>query len=184
MVYIESKRVVPMQAESTSEGRGITEVVGILRPRILAIMSRYQVPAADGEDLIQEAVLAALERGQEIGNMEGWLLTVIRNRCSVYQRRRICWKRLLEFVDPLELQTLATPLDPPQEYQDVCRDVRLLSRQLSDEEKALLRMCFGELLGRKEIAARMHCHPANIVKLLRRVLARLRIAAGLRTACR
>lgn len=168
-----------MVAETDLDGRGIEDIFRVLRPKVSPILARYQIPAADGDDLLQEAILAALKRQPPPKNIKAWLLIVVRNRCSVYRRRQTCWDRLVQSVDHSELQALASAVRPPQEHEDVRRDLRRLSRHLNAEEKELLRMCFGDDLRRKEVAARFRCHPANIVKVLRRVLDKLRAAARL-----
>jgi RNA polymerase sigma factor (sigma-70 family) len=176
-----------MQDGSFSDDRRIEEAVEALAPQISAVMARYQIPTVERHDLLQEAILAVLERPLQIDsidNLQAWLLTVIRNRCSIYQRRQTCWRRLVEPVDPSDLQELAAPIDPPHEYRLACRDLRTMWRELSDADKRLLWMCYKLDLGRKEIAAELRCHPANIVKLLRRVLTRMRAAAKFRTVYR
>lgn len=170
-----------MRVEKEPQVRGTEEVkvvLDVLRPRIVSVLAQYQIPPPEGDDLLQEAVLATLQCWDRIENHEAWLLTVFRYRCSVYRRRLNCWRRLVQPVDPVELQTLAKPLDPPQEHQDVCRDVRRLLRVLSKEEILLLRLRYREDVGRKEVASRLHCHPANVSKVLRRILARLKAAAA------
>jgi DNA-directed RNA polymerase specialized sigma subunit len=40
---------------------------------------------------------------------------------------------------------------------------------------------FAQDLGRSEVASRIGCHPANVTKVLRRILIRLRAAAAPRS---
>jgi RNA polymerase sigma factor (sigma-70 family) len=164
-----------MQDRKTEE---VEVALAVLRPRLLSVLAQYQIPPADGDDLLQEAVIAALGQWDRIENRQAWLLTVLRYRCSLYRRRRNCWKRLILAMDPDDLQALAKPMDPPQELQDIRRDLRRLMRDLSPDELRLLTMRFVQNLGRKEVASRLGCHPANVPKVLHRILVRLKTAAA------
>lgn len=160
------------------ESKDMKGVLDALRPRMLAVLASYHIPSADGEDLLQEAILITLERWNQIENVHGWLLAVLRHRCSIYQRRRLCWQRLVEPMDPDELQAIAVPLDPPQELCDIHCDLLKLFRNLDVGERRLLELRFAEELGRNEVASELGCHPANVTKVLRRVLTRLRAAVA------
>ena len=149
----------------------------MLRPRMLSILARYKIPAADGDDLLQDALLATLKRWEDIENIEAWLLSVLRHQCCNYQRRRSCWSRIVQPMDPAELQAISFPLEPPQELLEVQCDLQRLRPELCSDERHLLFLWFSEDLGRKEIASRIGCHPANVPKVIRRVLARLKAAA-------
>lgn len=172
-----------MRVEGMLQERGteVKRVLDALRPRMLAVLARYQIPSADGEDLVQEAILVTLERWEQIDNVPGWLLSVLRYRCSTYQRHRLCWKRLVQTMDPDELQAIAIPLDPPQELCDIHCDLQKLVRNLDTGERRLLVLRFAQDLGRSEVASRIGCHPANVTKVLRRILIRLRAAAAPRS---
>lgn len=155
----------------------IQGVLEALAPRLRVLITRYRISSVDGEDLIQEALLATLSRWEEIENKEGWLLTTVRNLCSVYQRRQKCWSRLIQSTDTESLQKLAQALSPPQIRVEHTEDLKRLLNDVGGRERYLLYLRFYEDLGPTELASRMGCHPASVRKMALRILGRLQIAA-------
>src|SRR3954467_8959591 len=100
--------------------RSATEETGTtlksIAPRLRILIGRYQIPRQDAEDLIQEAISAALLHWDDIEHKESWILVTTRNLCAAYHRKSKCWSRLVQPVDPEELQALSTPLAAPQEH--------------------------------------------------------------------
>src|SRR5947199_1593934 len=110
----------------------ITGVLEFLTPRLRRLLARYQIPAMEGEDLLQDALLATLSQWDQIENKEGWLLMTMRNLCSAYSRKRRCWARLVHTTDTETLQALADALTPPQARREVIRDLKRLLEEVSD----------------------------------------------------
>jgi RNA polymerase sigma factor (sigma-70 family) len=153
------------------------EVLSALLPRLRKLISRYQIPSQDGEDLAQEVVSIALLHWKQIEHKDRWLLVATKNLCAAYHRRRKAWDRLVQSVDPSELQALPRIVSPPQENSDRVRDLKRLFAKLDRKHRLLIYLRYYEELGPTELAAQIGCHPANVRKALLRTLARLRFAA-------
>jgi RNA polymerase sigma factor (sigma-70 family) len=162
---------------SNPDSADIRAVLELMAPRLRMVLARYQIPPADGEDLIQEAVLVTLSRWAEIHNKQGWLLITLRNLCTVYLRRQKCWTRLIESMDPQCLQALAVAMAPSQPACDTSRDLRKLLATLDARERQLLYLRYCENLGPSEVASRLGCHPASVRRMVLRLVARLKAAA-------
>jgi RNA polymerase sigma factor (sigma-70 family) len=157
--------------------RQFQEDLELLYPRLRSVLMKYRIPSADADDILQDAVLSLVEHKDRIENAQAWLLTVVRFRCSIFHRRQVRWNRLILPMDPADLQALAKPLSPPQEHRDICCDINRLVRKLKADELRMLRQYFFQELGRKQLAIQFGCHPANVPKVMRRILARLKTAA-------
>jgi RNA polymerase sigma factor (sigma-70 family) len=146
-------------------------------PRVRSLLARSHIPSADADDIFQDATLSLIQQWDSIHNAEAWLLAVVKFRCSVYIRRQVRWQRLMHPMDPIDLQAVAKPIDPPQTHRDICQDVGKLTRSLDQDEQLLLYHLFFQDLGRTKAAIQFGCHPANVPKVLRRILTRLKEAA-------
>lgn len=57
------------------------------RPRLRALLKLYSVAPEDGEDLLQEAVLALWRKRIGVEDYEAWLVSALRVECLRYWRR-------------------------------------------------------------------------------------------------
>ncbi len=86
-----------------------------LRPRLHRILQRYQIPAADAEDLLHDAVIPLLRNWETIRRPDAWLVRTVANRCLMYWRsRRGTPGRILTCVDDSTLELLAGTAPAPQ----------------------------------------------------------------------
>ena len=132
----------------------------------------------DAEDLTAQVFLAALEglpRYREQGNFAAWLFTLAHHRATDHWRKRPI----------LSLEEIPDLPDDHDLHEQVSQDeaqaqLRLLVRQLSDDDQELLRLRFaaglrfeqiGAVLGRKEAAVKM---------AMRRLLQRLNVMWGVK----
>lgn len=151
-----------------------------LRPRLVRVLRSYRIPPADAEDLLQQAFLAFLYRIDSVNDPERWLLGVMRKKCLMYWRS--ARRRLDEAMDVERLEYLAAPEDPPQEGQDVARDVAAIVDRLPARYRSLVHLRFGLGLDAHEVARILGYSPSSIGKILSRCLATLSAqarAAGL-----
>jgi RNA polymerase sigma factor (sigma-70 family) len=160
-----------------ADSNSIQSVLELLTPRLRIMIFSYHISSIDGEDLIQEAILAILPKWGEIQNKEGWLLNTVRNLCSAHQRRQKCWSRLVQSTDAETLQKLARALSPPQIRTEYIEDLKRLLGEVGGRDRYLLYLKFYEELGPTELASRMGCHPANVRKMALRILRRLHVVA-------
>jgi RNA polymerase sigma-70 factor (ECF subfamily) len=104
----------PRQAETRAQ---LDRLLGELRPRLHRFCARMTGSVIDGEDIVQEAMLKALESLSEtetIDNAEAWMFRIAHNTALDFLRRRARQQHLQSneamdmIVDP------ATPIDDRQ----------------------------------------------------------------------
>jgi RNA polymerase sigma factor (sigma-70 family) len=142
-----------------------------LRPRIKTVLSRYRIPAHDAEDLVQEALVATIQKWPEIQDPEAWILVTLRNRCVVYWRRSRA--SLYNSVDTVILELLTEPVAAPQERAELLLDLNDLMEDLPARCRKLLRLRYGLGYDPAEVAEHMGYHPSSIRKVARRCMAAL-----------
>jgi RNA polymerase sigma factor (sigma-70 family) len=157
----------------------IKTIIAVVEPQIRALLNRYQISFPDGEDILQEALLATLLRWEEIENKEGWLLITVRNLCCTHQRKQKCWSRIIQTTDTECFQGSANILTPPQTQTEIAQDLKKLLTEIGKRERYLLYLKYFEDLGPTELGSRIGCHPANVRKITLRAMERLQIAAAI-----
>ena len=171
-----------MTGQETQEADSLDLLLKDLTPRLQALLWRYHVPEMDGQDLVQDAVLALLASRSRIENKPAWLLVAARNQCVSYQRRRNCWSRLVDSMDPERLRLLAPLVEAPQKATEIDHDIARVKRiwaELSESDRMLLALRFFHGLGPSAIASRIRCHPGSVRRATLRALARIKRALGI-----
>ena len=162
---------VPDQPVLPSGKEPIDQLLRRLRPRLKQVLSRYRVPAHDAEDLIQEALVATIQKWNEIQDPEAWIVVTLRNRCVVYWRKRR--SSLYAAVDTVILELLTEPVAAPQERAELLWDLNDLMEDLPPRCRKLLRLRYGLGYDPSEVAEQMGYHPASVRKVARRCMAAL-----------
>ncbi len=142
-----------------------------LRPKLKQILTRYRVPAHDAEDLVQESLVATIQKWQEIQEPEAWILVTLRNRCIVYWRKRRA--ALYDSVDTVILELLTEPVAAPQERAQLLWDLNDLLEELPPRCRKILRLRYGLGCDPGEVARNMGYHPGSVRKVARRCMAAL-----------
>jgi RNA polymerase sigma-70 factor, ECF subfamily len=142
-----------------------------LRPKLKQILTRYRVPAHDAEDLVQESLVATIQKWQEIQEPEAWILVTLRNRCIVYWRKRRA--ALYDSVDTVILELLTEPVAAPQERAQLLWDLNDLLEELPPRCRKILRLRYGLGCDPAEVARNMGYHPGSVRKVARRCMAAL-----------
>ncbi len=142
-----------------------------LRPRLKQVLSRFRVPAHDAEDLVQEALVATIQKWQEIQDPDAWIVVTLRNRCVVYWRKRR--NSLYNSVDTVILELLTEPVAAPQERAELLWDLNDLMEDLPPRCRKLLRLRYGLGYDPAEVAEKMGYHPSSVRKVARRCMAAL-----------
>jgi RNA polymerase sigma factor (sigma-70 family) len=145
-----------------------------IRPQLGRILQRYRIPYQDAEDLLQEALLAAVGKWDTIRSKDAWLAATLSRKCALYWRTRL--RRRVEEVDAARLEDLAPPQRAGQERIDHLRDLRRLLATLEGRHRALVLLRYGAGLSPLEVAERLGYHEASIRKLACRSMARLQKA--------
>src|SRR5262244_4345447 len=84
-----------------------------LRPKLHRYCARMTGSVIDGEDVVQETLVKALEalpRAEPIANPEGWLFRIAHNAALDFLRRRT--RHAAAFADDENLELIADSTDP------------------------------------------------------------------------
>lgn len=141
-----------------------------LRPRIRATFARFRIPPEEAEDILQEALLAFVTKGDAVHSPEPWLLGTLRNRCLLYWRSRR--RRLYDAVDTALLESTASG-DPEHEQRELQRDLHSLIGSLPPRCRSLLRLRYGLGYEADEVADRMGYRHSSIRKVTLRCISAL-----------
>jgi RNA polymerase sigma factor (sigma-70 family) len=157
------------------------EGLSVARRQIVAVLRRYRVPAEDARDLVQNALLALLQKGDQIENPAAWLTVAVERECLHWLRADR--RRLYEAVDAVLLDLTAARTVSPEQETIVAALVRQIQGlKLRCRRLLLLRYKLG--CDRDEIAADLDLRPNSVNHLEKRCLAELsrRISRGGATA--
>jgi RNA polymerase sigma factor (sigma-70 family) len=148
-----------------------------VRPQIKRLLRSYDIPLQDAEDVLQDALLVAIQKWDTIRHKEAWILGAVRVKCSNY------WKKLrnerILTVEPLVLVEISPEQAPEQEQREVGLDLNSLTRGIDKRHRAALWLRFGVGLDAIEVARRLGYNPSSIRKITSRSLARLQKQVGL-----
>ena len=172
---------------ATARARGIStnagkpspleeEVVGLfdqLQDRLLRYLLSLGLPAAEGEEVVQETFLALfqhLQRGKPRHNLRGWVFQVAHNLAL---KQRKATQRNRQSLVELGLTSTDRALDPEQQLATNQRQVRLASvfQALPEQDRRCLSLR-AEGLTYREIAEVLDMSLASISLSLARSLAR------------
>ncbi len=141
------------------------------RPALQRVLSTYDVPPQDAEDLLQEAYLTLLYKWERVECPQAWLIGTLRKKCIMYWRSRR--RRLYDAMDAALLDLLVEPARPVQEGRDLCHDFERALSRLPARCQRLLRLRYVLGLGPNEAALEMGYQPSSIRKVTSRCLAAL-----------
>lgn len=121
----------------------------------------YKLPSkADGDDVLQEALLAAYRNRDSIKSAESfkpWLLRILANKCNDFYRSRIAQQELpLEDFSKTQMIQSRFGLTVSENVQDTLT-------QLGSNDEKILRLFFLENLSQSEISERLDI-PVGTVK--------------------
>lgn len=157
--------------DRTSAAENISQVLGRVRPALERVLSSYDIPLEDAEDVLQDTYLTLLYKWEKVQCPEAWLVGTLRKKCIMYWRKRR--KRIIDGMDAAILELLSEPERPSQERQDLSRDFDRVLGRLPDRCQRLLRLRYGLGLGPSEVAERMGYQPSSIRKITSRCLTSL-----------
>jgi RNA polymerase sigma-70 factor (ECF subfamily) len=110
--------------DRSSFGRLLAE----LRPKMHRYCARMTGSVIDGEDVLQDAYLKAIEalpHAQSIGNPEGWLFRIVHNAALDFLRRRAREQTIRSDEDP---DMTADPIAPIHDREIVAASLRAFMR--------------------------------------------------------
>ena len=141
------------------------------QPTLKQILSRYQIPPEDAEDVLQDTLLTLLYKWDSVHKPEAWLIGTLRRRCIMYWRNRR--SRIYEAVDEAILELVAEVEMPSQEKTALRRDLGRMLLRLPPRCQAMLRLRYGFEMKPDEIAERLGYRQSSVRKVANRCLAAL-----------
>src|ERR1700692_760024 len=96
----------------TSAAAGIDGMLAAMRPKLHRYCARMVGSVIDGEDVLQEELIKAVEAfasSGPVGNPEGWLFKIAHNTALDFLRRR---NRQQAWRSGEEVDMIAHPIDP------------------------------------------------------------------------
>jgi len=131
---------IPISATSDSR-ENLDRLLGELRPKLHRYCARMTGSVIDGEDVIQEAMLKALEAFPNAGpvaNLEGWIFRIAHNAALDFLRRRVRRDALHSNEDA---EMILDPVDTAADRQLAATSLRtfmrlaLLARRNRDDHR-------------------------------------------------
>jgi RNA polymerase sigma factor (sigma-70 family) len=164
-----------MQCAPLDFEQDIIDLLTRMTPRLRRITASFRIPAAETDDLLQEACLALVRHWTRIECPEAWLTRTLSQMCYVAViRRRRAW---LQYLEGDLLEALA-PVQPPAQAQaELFWDLKTLAGVLPRRHRHLLLLRYGFGMSPAEVAAKLGYCRDSIRKISVRSLARLRHAA-------
>jgi RNA polymerase sigma factor (sigma-70 family) len=142
------------------------------RPRLKTLLRQYGVAPEDGEDVLQEAILALWSKRSQVRDYEAWLLSALRMECLRYRRR--AGRKIYSAVDEAALEPFASYDGFAATDPSLHQDLRRLVRRLPARHQALIHLRYGLGLTPEETASRLGYRLSSLKKTTTRCLATLR----------
>lgn len=142
------------------------------RPRLQALLRLYRVAPEDGEDVLQEALLALWRKRALVRDYEAWLLSALRMECLRYRRRGK--RQIYSGVDEAALEQLPGCVGYAAADPSLYLDLRMLLHRLPARQQALIHLRYGLGLTPEETASRLGYRLSSLKKTTTRVLRMLR----------
>jgi RNA polymerase sigma factor (sigma-70 family) len=169
---------------STSRERAaekdFADALALARSRLERVLSRFRIPPADGEDLLQDVALSFLRKQDEIIDPTRWLVGALRHECLKYWRT--ARRRLTETIDEELIELMRDPGPALEDRVAVQAELRGALVALTARCRALLLARYAEGLDERETARKLGYSVASVDKVVRRCVAAL--AANLASRAR
>ncbi len=146
----------------------VEDVFAVVRPRLEMVLRHFRIPAADAEDLVQEALMHFLRKQAQINEPEQWLVGAVRKECLMYWRRH---RRRIEVSLDAVVETIGQ--DAPQERNAFRGDLDRAIGTLRPKCQSLLRMRYGFGFSTEETAQQLGYSLSSLDNIARRCLAAL-----------
>ena len=162
-----------MSADPPMRREAFERLLGELRPKLHRYGARMTGSVIDGEDVVQEAILKALEAfGEDVANPEGWLFRITHNAALDHLRRHARQEAI-----SLEDDMIVDPSAPVEDRQAAASSLRTFMRlPLAQRSSIILMDVLGYSL--EEIGGVTEMSVSAIKAALHRGRARLRELAA------
>ncbi len=147
--------------------------LGVLRPKLHRYCARMTGSVVDGEDVLQEALIKAVEaydEGEPVANLEGWVFRIAHNAALDFLRRRARQDAVRSFED---MEMIADPVSTAEDRALAAASLRTFMRLPPAQRSSVILM---DVLGYslQEIGAVTESTIPTIKASLHRGRARLR----------
>jgi RNA polymerase sigma factor (sigma-70 family) len=166
--------------ESPEPELSFDDFLKTVEPKLKRLLSTYNIPADDAEDVLQQSLLALIYQWDRVRDPECWLLGTLKRNCLMYWRTHR--RRIYSAVDSTILELLSEPVAPLQERADLLFDLESLLNRLPARCRQLLHLRFHLGYEPQEVARQLGYRASSIGKITTRCLAALSrelLAAGL-----
>ena len=162
-----------LEAELPSEHSGLEQRLAELRPKLHRYCARMTGSVIDGEDVVQDALIKAIEARPEpgaIANLDAWLFRIAHNAALDFLRRQARQNRMITDED---LDMIADPSGPRTDPLITEASLRTFMRLPAAQRSCVILM---DVLGYslQEIAEMMATTVAGVKAALHRGRAQLR----------
>jgi RNA polymerase sigma-70 factor (ECF subfamily) len=134
-------------AHSSTPQKPVEQLLGELRPRLHRYCARMTGSVIDGEDVLQETMLKAMEAApgvESINNPEGWLFRIAHNAALDFLRRR-ARQEIQQSNEDLDM--IAATRNPIEDRQIVAASLRTFMRlPVSQRSSVILSDVLGHSL--------------------------------------
>ena len=170
-------------AESTAGAESTARLAALVQARLFPYIRKLTPDGHTAEDVLQETLLAMLERLPELRCPDcfwPWIRRIAHSKVQDHLRDRRRHRRMRETLAPDPAQALL-PVTEPDTLDTILQEEALEQlagalEQLSDRSRVVLHLRFHERMSYTEIAARMGATPGQIRTRLHRARKRLRNA--------
>jgi RNA polymerase sigma factor (sigma-70 family) len=142
------------------------EVLNHARSACLRVISHFGIPAADAEDLLQDAFVLYVERIDQIEAPERWLPATVRILCLRYRRARR--RQLARAVDSAMIELLSDPRRSGAERLALRQTIDRAFGLLRERCRQLLALRYSQELAAEQIARQLGCKPTSVNKIAQR----------------
>lgn len=181
-------------AESATGAESMSCLAALVQARLLPYIRKLTPDGHTAEDVLQETLLAMLERLPELRRPDcfwPWIHRIAHSKVQNHLRDRRRHHRMRETLAPDPAQA-PLPVTEPDTLDTILQEEALEQltcalEQLSDRSRVVLHLRFHERMSYTEIATRMGATPGQIRTQLHRARKRLRNAfpaTSLRTRAR
>src|SRR5215469_3067217 len=164
-------------AQYVAPQKAVEQLLGELRPRLHRYCARMTGSVIDGEDVVQDVMLKAIEAApaaEPLSNPEGWLFRIAHNAALDFLRRRT---REVAQHSNEDLDMIAAEMNPLEYRQIAAASLRTFMRLPASQRSSVI---LSDVLGYslQEVSEIAGCSVPSVKAALQRGRTRLRTLAA------
>jgi RNA polymerase sigma factor (sigma-70 family) len=171
MLQFNGSTPAPTPVGRMPQNEVMERLVTELKPRMAAVLGRFRIPPAVGEDLMQDVFLQFLRKHAEIDNPKAWLLGALRLECLLYLRRRR--SDIVQATDAAILESVADSRRGSADDTVLQHELARVIGRLRPRCQEAIRLRYSLGCTPVEAASRLGCKPPSLDNIVRRCVASL-----------